>query len=168
MRHKFGRRTQGKQETTNYWKNQDLLLKLGLLTIIIVLICVGVFFFLNKRQSKSISQNKTPIKVLDQSYVDTLVDSYLDKDALANRKRSGAIGIGDRIYLLVVTEMRGVNRSRLYEIRNNLAIDYKIQGDLPVFVGEDDKLSIQDIKGDGIPEFLYYSSLRSNHNRSFT
>jgi hypothetical protein len=157
-----------KQETNNYWKNQDLLLKLGLLTIIIVLICVGVFFFLNKRQGKSISQNKTPINVLDQSYVDILVDSYLDKDALANRKRSGAIGIGDRIYLLVITEMRGVNRSILYEIRNNLAIDYKIKGDLPVFVGEDDKLSIQDITGDGIPEFLYYSSLKSNHNRSFT
>ena len=95
------------------------------------------------------------------------MDNYLDKDILANRKKSGAIGIGDKIYLLVVTEMRGVNRSKLYEICNNLAIDYKIEGDLPVFRGNDDKLLIQDVTKDGIPEFIYYSSNKSNDNRSF-
>ena len=99
--------------------------------------------------------------------MDTLVDSYLDKDILANGKKSGAIAIGDKIYLLVVTEMRGVNRSKLYEIRNNLAIDYKIEGDLPVFRGDDDKLLIQDVTNDGIPEFIYYSASKSNDNRSF-
>ena len=132
-----------------------------------LLIFVGVFFFLNKKSSKFTSQKQTSIKVLDQSYVDTLVDSYLDKDVLANGKKSGAIAIGDKIYLLVVTEMRGVNRSKLYEIRNNLAIDYKIEGDLPVFRGDDDKLLIQDVTNDGIPEFIYYSTSKSNDNRSF-
>ena len=155
----------GNQETANYWINHKYFHRVGLLTIIIFLICAGVFFFLNKRLSKSTSQ--TPIKVLDQSYVDTLVDGYLDKDILANGKKSSAIAIGDKIYLLVVTEMRGVNRSKLYEIRNNLAIDYKIEGDLPVFRGDDDKLLIQDVTSDGIPEFIYYSASKSDVNRSF-
>ena len=158
---------QEKQETTNYWKNNKYFNKLWLLSILILFIFVGVLFFLDKKSSKYTSQKQTSIKVLDQSYVDTLVDSYLDKDVLANGKKSGAIGIGDKIYLLVVTEMRGVNKSKLYEIRDNLAIDYKIEGDLPVFRGDDDKLLIQDVTNDGIPEFIYYSASKSNDNRSF-
>jgi hypothetical protein len=156
-----------KQETTNYWEKYTLLHKLGLLGVIIVLISVGIFFVLTKKSSKFTSHQQTSVKVLDQSYVDTLVDNYLEKDVLANERKSGAIGIGDKIYLLVVTEMRGVNRSKLYEIRNNLAIDYKIEGDLPVFRGDDDKLLIKDVTNDGIPEFIYYSSTKSNDNRSF-
>ena len=155
----------GNREAPNYWINHRYFHRVGLLTILILLICAGAFFFLNKRPSKSTS--KTPMKVLDQSYVDTLVDNYLDKDVLANRKNSGAIAIGDKIYLLVVTEMRGVNRSKLYEIRDGLAIDYKIEGDLPVFRGDDDKLLIQDVTNDGIPEFIYYSTSKSDDNRSF-
>ena len=158
---------QEKQETTYYRKNNKFFSKLWLLSIIIVLISIAVFFFLHKESSKFTSQKQTPIKVLDKSYVDTLVDSYLEKDVLANGKKSGAIAIGDKIYLLVVTEIRGVNRSKLYEIRNNLAIDYKIEGDLPVFRGDDDKLLIQDVTNDGIPEFIYYSASKSNDNRSF-
>ncbi len=158
---------QEKQETNNYWGKHALLHKLGFLSVIIVLISASMFFFLHKKFSKFTSQKQLSIKVLDQSYVDTLVDSYLDKDVLANKKNSGAIGIGDKIYLLVVTEMRGVNRSKLYEIRDGLAIDYKVQGDLPVFRGDDDKLLIKDVTNGGIPEFIYYSTSKSDVNRSF-
>ena len=152
-----------------YWKNLYLLPKPWIVGIPLILILASVFFFFTlKPRQPHPPHPQVSVRVLDQSEVDSLTSSYLDKDLLASRKRSGAIAIGNKIFLLVITEMKGANKSKIYEIQNELPIDYRIKGDLPVFGGDDDKLLINNITGDNIPDFIYYTSKKTNNNRSFS
>jgi serine/threonine protein kinase len=103
--------------------------------------------------------SKHKARILSQSEVDSLVDKYLDKDLLADERKSGAIAIGNNKYLIVILSLKkGLPRSKLFEIRNDIAIDYNIKGTLPSINSNFwDKLMIEDVTGDGIPEFIYYS-----------
>lgn len=118
---------------------------------------IFTFYFINS--PCGIYASNTKGAILTQSDVNLLIDKYLDKELLADKNKSGAISIGDRKYLLVVLSWKmGIPRSKLLEIRDDLAIKYSIKGELPSIKSDySDKLVVEDITKNGIPEFIYYS-----------
>jgi hypothetical protein len=93
--------------------------------------------------------------ILPEKEVEKLSDDIMDKSLVGLKSLRAGFSMGDKQYVLVVF-LRQAAPAKLYEINRGLPVEYHVKGDLPTSYGEHfDKLLVQDLNKDGIPEFIY-------------
>jgi hypothetical protein len=93
--------------------------------------------------------------ILSGKELEKLSDDILGKSLVGLKSLKAGFSMGDRQYVMVVF-LRQAAPAKLYEINRGLAMEYHVKGYLPTSYGEYlDKLLLQDLNRDGIPEFVY-------------
>ena len=126
----------------------------ALFGLVFILCVVGIFVCHYSR-----------VRVLSEAEIKSLLDRHLDKRYLAMPAEYAGFVWENEKYVLVVFKC-GPDRpdSLCLKIVGDVAVNYNLSGDMPEQYDSgcsEHKITVEDITGDNVPEFVYYSHCQS-------